>query len=117
MPGPLVKHRVVMVGKDRELLEVRARVLVVAGCETGLLYTMEETADALAANPKPALLLICHTSGHKWSEELRTVAEKSGVRAYFVERLTPPEQLVSDIRALLQPSDQQARRAMGSAGK
>lgn len=117
MPGPLVKHRVLMVGKDQELLEVRTRVLVVAGCETSLLYTLEQTADALATEPRPVLLLICHTSGHKLSQEVRMLAEKSGVPTYYVERLTPPEQLVADIRALLKPEDRQARRAAASAAK
>jgi len=115
VPGPLVKYSVVMAGKDRELLLVRARVLAVAGCETELLQTAEETANALGASPKPLLLLICHSSGHQLCQELRTMAEKSGVPTYYVERLTPPEQLISDVCAILKPAAQQALRAKGNA--
>lgn len=115
MPGPLVKYSVVMAGKDRELLSVRARVLAVAGCETRLFQTAEETADALGSSPKPLLLVICHSSGHQMSHELRTIAEKSGVPTYYVERLTPPEQLIFDVCAILNPGGQQRLRTKGNA--
>lgn len=115
MPGPLVKYSVIMAGKDRELQSVRARVLAVAGCETRLLETAEEATNALGANPKPLLLLICHSSGHQMSQELRMLAEKSGVPTYYVERLTPPEQLISDVCAILKPGGQQTLRTKGTA--
>jgi len=104
-----------MAGRDPELLLVRARVLALAGCETQLLYTAEDTSNALGAMPKPLLLLICHSSGHQMSHELRVIAEKSGVPTYYVERLTPPEQLISDVCAILKPAGLQPLRAKGNA--
>ena len=112
-----MKHRIVMYGTDNRMLEVRARVLATIGCDISVLYTAEQAADALAANPKPALLLICHSSGEKMSQELRSLAQRSGVPSYYIERLMPPQQLISDVCAILEPGDSQAQRSAGCAGK
>src|SRR3954468_6522684 len=112
-----MKHHVVMYDTDSRMLEVRARVLATIGCDISLLYTAEQTADALAANPKPALLLICHSSGEKMSQELRSLAKRNDVLSDYVEKLMAPQELIADVCAILEPEDSQAQRSAGCARK
>jgi hypothetical protein len=110
MPGPLTKFRVVMFGSDPRLLEVRARVLATVGCETDLLYAAEDARVALEGKPRPVLLLICHTAEKEPAEEVRRLAQRTGVSTYYVERLLSPKQLLADVCAILRPNEQQQTR-------
>ena len=113
MPGPLTKYRVLMFGSDQRLLEVRVKVLATVGCETDLVYAAEDARVALERKPRPVLLLICHTAEPEPAQEVRRLAQRTGVPTYYVEKLLPPKQLVTDVCAILRPNEQHARAAKG----
>jgi len=114
MPGPLAKVRVLMFGTDEALLRIRSKVLATVGCETDLVHTVEDTRQELATGkPKPALLLICHSAQEEAADQVRSLALKTGIPTYCVERLVPPQQLVADVNAMLRESGLPSKAASG----
>ena len=102
-----------MCGRDFDLLRIRARVLDTLGCNTQVVLTPEQTKKELSlADSKPALVLICHTTGNETAAQVRSLALVAGVPTYYVERLIPPQQLVSDVRLLLE-HEGRMRKAVG----
>ena len=100
-----------MCGRDDALLGIRERVLETIGCETSLVYTIEQARSHMAE--KPRLILICHTAGDEMATQLRSVALQAGIPTYYIEKLLPPQQLLLDVRALLNQNTGQARPAAG----
>lgn len=111
MPGPLAKSRIVMFGQDEPLLRIRSKVLATIGCDTAVLYKVEDVRRELADGPKPALLIICHTAPEASVDQVRKLALKTGLQTYYVERLVPPQQLVEDVGAILRHNTQLSKAA------
>ena len=109
MPGPLAKVRLLMCGRDEALLDTRARVLETIGCRTNLAYSLDQMRAELTAADKPRLVLICHTAGTETAGQVRSLALQAGVPTYFIEKLLPPGQLLSDVSTLIQESEPSAR--------
>ena len=102
-----------MCGRDFDLLRIRGRVLDTLGCNTDVVLSVDHAKQELAAaESKPSLVLICHTAGDEAAAQVRSLALVAGVPTYYVERLIPPQQLVSDIRNLLE-QEQRVRKAAG----
>jgi hypothetical protein len=114
MPGPLTRVRVLMVGRDEALLAIRARVLGTISCDTTLVYDVNHARQEITHNAdKPRLVLLCHTAGEETASQVRSLALQAGIATYYIQKLLPPEQLVSDVRALLDEGTSSARSAIG----
>jgi hypothetical protein len=116
MPGPLTRVRVVMVGRDEALLGIRARVLGTISCDTRLVYDVHHARQEITSADKPRLVLLCHTAGEETATHVRSLALQAGIPTYYIQKLLPPEQLVSDVRVLLDEGASSARSA-SSCGK
>jgi hypothetical protein len=116
MPGLLTKSRVLMFGSDEPLLQIRSRVLNTAGCDTQIVCTYSAAALQLCSGvTRPELVVLCHTTDEDDAGKVRSLAVQVGVPTYYVEKLTPPQQLVADVRRLLKPNSWIARAASGGS--
>jgi hypothetical protein len=114
MPGPLTRVRVLMVGRDEALLSIRARVLGTISCDTRLAYDLDHARQEITPGAdKPRLVLLCHSAGEETASHVRSLALQAGIPTYYIQKLLPPEQLISDVRALLDAGASSARSATG----
>lgn len=112
MPGLLTKSRVLMFGSDEPLLQIRSRVLSTAGCDTQIVSTYSAAAHELSdGHARPELVVLCHTADEEDAGKVRSLALQVGVATYYVEKLTPPQKLVEDVRRLLKRSSWHAQAA------
>jgi hypothetical protein len=97
-----VKVRVLMFGGDEPLLRIRAKVLSTIGCDTKVVFSEEQADEGMGPNePKPQLVILCHSAEDDIADRLRTTAQKAGIPTYSVERLIPPQQLLDDVSRVL----------------
>lgn len=109
MPGPLAKVRILMLGSDAPLLRIRAKVLNTIGCEIEIV-TDEEAArqELLSGQQKPQLVILCHSATD--AEKVRRTALQAGIPTYSVEKMIPPQQLVADVKRVLNQHSGELRR-------
>ena len=109
MPGPLAKVRVLMLGSDESLLRIRAKVLSTIGCETEVV-TDEEAArqELVSGQQKPQLVILCHSASD--AEKVRGTALQAGIPTYSVEKMIPPQQLIADVKRVLNQNSGMLRR-------
>ena len=102
MPGPLAKARVLMLGSDEPLLRIRAKVLSTIGCETEIVCTEEAAHRELRSGKrKPQLVVVCHSASDDHAEKVRRTALQEGIPTHSVEKMIPPQQLIADVRRVL----------------
>lgn len=102
MLGPLAKVRVLMLGSDQPLLRTRANVLSTIGCETRVVCSEQDANQELASGKqKPQLVILCHTADEGCIERVRGLALRAGIPTYSVEKMVPPQQLIDDVKRVL----------------
>ena len=111
MPGPLAKVRVLMLGSDEPLLRIRAKVLSTIGCETEIVCTEEAARqELLSGHQKSQLVILCHSANEDYAEKVRRTALQAGIPTYSVEKMIPPQQLIADVKRVLNQNSGVLRR-------
>jgi ribosomal protein L7Ae-like RNA K-turn-binding protein len=99
-----------MLGSDEALLRTRSKVLGTIGCETHVVCGEEEARQEMEASQKPQLVILCHTADEEYIERVRRMALRAGIPTYSVEKMIPPQQLISDVKRVLKQDAGAQRR-------
>jgi hypothetical protein len=93
------RRRLLMCGEELLLLKIRALVLESAGFGVDLSDTVDGIRGLVALH-RYALLVICHTIPDEQVQSFREIGAQAGVQTCVLERLLPPQTLISIMESL-----------------
>ena len=95
-----VGPRMLMVGRDVWLMELRRRILERAGYTGDIVSTAEEARRRIELRRGYWLLVVCHTVPLEAKEELRRISQATGVALYELPKLLAPEKMLRAVERM-----------------